>query len=375
MIRFFLGLAVILFASNIAFASGSDCREKKCIGVVDVGSTGSRLHVYAYQKNDRTQSVEEVWSKRVHHGFATLPISGDTISNYLQALFEDAPQQIPVYFYATAGMRLLPTEEQQLYYDAARKWFENTGWTLQEARTITGREEGAFAWLSVHEALRKTSMVNMPRHLSVMDMGGASVQVVTVVDVKHPDNIKDYIDVKVNGSTQTLFVHSFLGLGQVLVSEQFLNEPSCFPEGYSLPSGGLGEGNARLCSEHVSRLIDGVHKVNHVLHPTLYPDPLREWYVIEGLTYLAKEAPFEFNFGEMNNDGLLEQAENTVCHRPWEVVQRDYPEDKKLSRACLTASYYHALIKAYGIAPREPIHFVPETGNADWTLGVALHQR
>ncbi|MDF1678880.1 MAG: multidrug DMT transporter permease [Legionellaceae bacterium] len=375
MVRFFLGLASILLVCNVAFASDSICSEKSCIGVVDVGSTGSRLHVYAYSKSDDTKQVEEVWSKRVNHGFATLPISGDTINNYLKLLFKNAPKQFPVYFYATAGMRLLPTEDQQLYYDAARKWFETTDWTLQEARTITGREEGAFAWLSVHEALRKTSTVNMPRYLSVMDMGGASVQVVSAVDVKRPENIDDYIDVKMNGKTQTLFVHSFLGLGQVLVSEQFLNEPSCFSEGYSLPNGGRGEGNARLCSEHVSKLINGVHEVHHVLYPVLHTDPLREWYVIEGLTYLAKEAPFEFNFGEMNNDALLEQAEHAVCHRPWKAVQRDYPEDKKLSRACLTASYYHALIKAYGIAPREPIHFVPETGNADWTLGVALHQR
>ncbi len=360
--------------SNTALAFNAVCAEQKCVGVVDVGSTGSRLHVYAYHKQGDTDYPEEVWLKRITPGFATLNPEQSHIDTYLNELFEGAPEALPIYFYASAGMRLLPNEVQKKHYETVQNWFERSPWHLQEAKTITGREEGVFAWLSVYEQLRRTPGVKPPTHLSVMDMGGASVQVVSVVDSKQDKNREDYIDINLHGKKQTLFVHSFLGLGQTLVVDQFLDETSCFPEGYPLPNGSFGVGHAKHCVDQISKLIDGVHEVHHTLHPVLPPEFSREWYVIEGLTYLLKEAPFNHHENEITNDGLLEQAEATVCHRPWEMIQHDYPEEENLSRTCLKASYYHSLIRSYGIAPREPIHLVPNTHGVDWTLGVALHK-
>ncbi len=373
--RAFLFFLSVLFVSNTVWAINSSCAGKNCIGVVDVGSTGSRLHVYARNKNSKDQEVTEVWSKRIKPGFASLNPKASYLNIYLDDLFKDAPENFPVYFYASAGMRLLPSEHQKKYYDLVSSWFQQAPWQLKEARTITGREEGVFAWLSVHEHLkRRTPGLKMPKHLSVMDMGGASVQVVSAVDSKQPQHADDYIDVNLQGEKQTLFVHSFLGLGQTLVAEQFLEEPSCFPEGYLLPNDTLGKGDARHCVRHISKLINDVHEVQPTLHAALRPESSRVWYVIEGLAYLAREAPFDQNQTEILNDNLLLQAENKVCHRPWAVMKRNYPDEEYLSRSCLKASYYHALIKSYGIPSKEPIHLLPKTAGADWTLGVALHK-
>ncbi len=375
MIRVFLFLSSLFLISNVAFASNSVCASQKCIGVVDAGSTGSRLHVYAYNTQGQTNEVEEVWVKKIMPGFAMLNPEQSHVDTYLNELFEYSPEAVPVYFYASAGMRLLPSEQQKKYFDRVKTWFEGSAWHLKEARTLTGREEGIFAWLSVHEQLRRIPDFKIPKNLSVMDMGGASVQVVSAVDLKHHKNTDDYVDINLDGKTQTLFVRSFLGLGQTLVVDQYLDESSCFPEGYVLPNGELGVGHARECVHQVSKLIDGVHEVHHILHPLLHPEPSRAWYVIEGLAYLVKESAFDQGESFITNDGLLEQAENAVCHRPWESIQQDYPDENNLSRACLTASYYHALISAYGISPREPIHMVPNTPGVDWTLGAALHKR
>ncbi|MDF1646224.1 MAG: multidrug DMT transporter permease [Legionellaceae bacterium] len=371
-IAFFL-YSILLF-SNPVFAFNSACSGQKCIGVVDVGSTGSRLHIYAYPRQDDVHQIQEVWVKKITPGFAMLNPDQSHVDNYLQELFEGAPEDFPIYFYASAGMRLLPSEQQKKYFDIVQSWFQHSSWHLEEARTVTGREEGVFAWLSVHEQLRRIPDFEIPEHLSVMDMGGASVQVVSAVDFKSSENKDDYIDIELHGKKQTLFVRSFLGLGQTLVIDQYLNEASCFPEGYPLPNGDIGVGNARACAHQVSKLIDGVHNVHHVLHPALYPESSRVWYVIEGLAYLAKEKPFNQNEDAITNDGLLEQAEKAVCHRSWEAIQQDYPEENNLSRACLTASYYHALMSAYGIAPSEPVRFVPSLSNVDWTLGVVLQK-
>ncbi|MCH9717485.1 MAG: multidrug DMT transporter permease, partial [Gammaproteobacteria bacterium] len=350
------------------------CSQQGCVAVIDVGSTGSRLHVYTDATDGDTQTSTEVWSKKITPGFGTLKPKQSHINAYLDELFQGAPKDFPVYFYASAGMRLLPSEYQTQYYNMVNDWFEHSQWSLKEARTITGSEEGIFAWLSVHEQLRRNPNATIPDNLSVMDMGGASVQLITAVDSAQNNNTNDYVDIHVHGKKQTLFVHSFLGLGQTLVSDQFLDEPSCFPEGYLLPDGSLGKGDAGACVKQVSKLIDGVHAVKNVLNPALNQETLRTWYVIEGLAYLAKEAPFNQNKNTITNDELFQRAESTVCHRPWEDIRRDYPEEDRLSRACLKASYYHALIRSYGIDSSQPINLVPNISSVDWTLGVVLHQ-
>jgi hypothetical protein len=386
MVRLGLFVSFFLIAAT-AFSFNPPCTERTCIGVVDVGSTGSRLHVYQFQnKPDHAseQLFDKVWFKKITPGFATLPADPALINHYLSQLFQDSPEHFPVYFYASAGMRLLPSERQDKYYQAVQAWFLSSAWHLEEARTLTGHEEGLFAWLSVREHLRQATGVEPPSNLSVMDMGGASVQVITAVDTSQgtipSDNNADYIQIHLNGKPQTLFVHSFLGLGQTLVANQFLDEASCFSEGYRLSSGAVGTGDAQHCAGQIFKLIDDIHDVTHVLQSALNSDSPRTWYVISGLAYLMREAPFSQNQdnnqnkNELTNDALIEQAENTVCRRPWEVVQQDYPEEENLSRTCLTASYYHALIKSYGIAPREPIHLIAEPSEMDWTLGVALHK-
>ncbi|MDX2345262.1 MAG: multidrug DMT transporter permease [Legionella sp.] len=364
-------IRVVFLLSSILFVFNAFSAEKKYIGVVDVGSTGARLHVYA--QSDHATPMEEVWVKKITPGFSSLKPEQAYIDNYLNELFQAAPRNFPVYFYATAGMRLLPSEEQNKYYDAVRAWFKRSAWNLQEAKTITGREEGVFAWLSLYEKLNEKSDIEVPQHLSVMDMGGASVQVVSAVDSKIEANQKDYIEVNLHGKSQTLFVHSFLGLGKTSVSEQFLDEPSCFSDGYPLPDGSLGAGNATRCVEHISKLIDGVHDVHRTLHPALDAAEVKNWYVMAGLAYLIEEAPFNQNQHEITNDALLQQADRAVCHRPWHALQSAYPDDKYLSRACLAASYYYALMRAYDIKPSEPIHLVSNSTSTDWTLGVALH--
>lgn len=371
MLRFLVQISFSCLLSCLSFAGNTNCIENHCIGVVDVGSTGSRLHVYAFQDNGAP--VEEIWSQRVKPGLASLPATSFAIESYLSRLFENAPEEIPIYFYATAGMRLLPSEVQDQYYSIVRAWFEHSFWNLKSAKTISGREEGVFAWLAVHDHVKQQYEKNStPRYLSVMDMGGASVQVVSAVDAgPHVGNPKDYIDIKLDGKIQTLFVRSFLGLGQNLVLQQFLNETHCFPDNYLLPDGGKGKGHIRYCSLRISKLIDNVHEVHRIIHP----DPLREWYILGGLTYLAKQPPFEFNDESMTNNELYAQAENKACHRLWDTMKRDYPEEKELSRGCIRASYYHALIKAFGISSDEPIRFMPGQSNIDWTLGVILHER
>jgi len=357
-------------------AFGTSSSVQKCtLGVVDVGSTGSRLHVYLHDcDGDNTQLIKEIWTKKITPDFPSLELKQSAIDAYLEKLFDGAPPEIPVYFYATAGMRLLPKDKQHAYYDAAAHWFGTSSWRLSDAKTITGREEGVFAWLAVNQEQRALPG-NKHEEIGVMDMGGASVQIVTSVassDGKNPDDI---IHVNVEHQDITLFVHSFLGLGSTLVSQQFLNNPTCFPEGYVLPDGATGHGDAGRCETAVTRLINNVHAVNATIQPALEFELPKTWYVLGGLSYLLQEEPFRRDEAPATAAWLMQQANHTVCQRGWSDLRLEYPGYTSLSQGCLMASYYHALLsEGYGLRQEEPIHMTLNDVETDWTLGVVLHQ-
>lgn len=357
-------------------AQNTPCQNRQCIAVVDAGSTGSRVHLYAYDldASHHPIQIDEIWSQKIRPGFSTL--NKESIDSYLTKLFSSAPEQnVPVYFYATAGMRLLSHPTQQQYYHALQQWFATQPqWQLIEAKTITGREEGVLGWLAVNYQLGAFSEPNKPL-VSVMDMGGASVQI--TFPVKHSENIspQDLMEINVLGHPVALFVHSFLGLGQTLLSQQFLDEEKCYPRGYQLPSALLGEGDALSCQQEVTKLINGVHAVNNVTGSASSENTSNTWYALGGVTNLVQDKLFAFDNNQFTSEDLLQQANSQICHQQWSDLYNKYPKNDYLPGYCLFASYYYALmINGYGLKPEQPINMLPAYKSADWSLGVVLHQ-
>ncbi|GGI78547.1 multidrug DMT transporter permease [Legionella impletisoli] len=374
-------ICIVSFFGNIEASTPNTqaCKPDLCVAVVDAGSTGTRLHIYSFERNENNLpiNIQEIWSKKIRPGFATLEPSQDTVNAYLHILFSDAPaSNLPVYFYATAGMRLLSGPKQDTYYNALKQWFKHhPQWRLVDSKTITGREEGLFGWLSVNYQL-KTLQENKPEaYVSVMDMGGASVQI--VFPVKNTENINpdDLVEVDVYGQKTKLFVHSFLGLGQTVFAYQFLDEKSCFADNYKLPSGVSGQGDAQECQADVSKLINEVHQVSTKVQPALAENQAEKWYVLGGIKFLLEDKPFHFEGDKFNSEELLEQGNIEVCNKSWQELTTQNPHHEFLYNYCLLPSYYYALIvNGYGLNAEEPIYMLPGQNSADWTLGVVLHQ-
>ncbi len=202
-----------IFTSFSASARDINCQQHQCLAIVDAGSTGSRLHIYAYDR-DKTNSpihITELWSKKISPGFATLEPNQTEVAAYLTQLFSESPiKNIPVYFYATAGMRLLPQGKQQRLYVFLQNWFnEQPQWQLLTAKTITGTEEGLFGWLATAYLLGEFSSTKKTS-LGVMDMGGASVQVIFPVQKKQEINSNDLYSLNLYGRHITLFISVML---------------------------------------------------------------------------------------------------------------------------------------------------------------------
>lgn len=373
MVRFLALTLSFLVATTNAFAQDNSCQEHQCIAVVDAGSTGSRLHIYSYDTDETNTPIhiKELWNKKTKPGFAT--IEANAIDAYLTVLMSDAPiKQVPVYFYATAGMRLLPQAKQKNYYDALNKWFaQHTEWQLKDAKTITGNEEGLYDWLSVNYHLGTLAFAN--KSIGVMDMGGASVQIVfPIAETPTIDN-KSQIKVDVYGQHYNLYVHSFLGLGQTEMSHQFLNSASCFANNYPLPDGDEGQGNALSCEQEVSSLMNNVHGVKQLIQPLLATNPVEAWYSIGGIANLADSTLFDFN-GQLTNQDLIQQADTQICHQQWDILANQFPNDDYVYEYCLFSAYYYALmVDGYGLYPEQTVHYMPPEKNIDWTTGVVLH--
>ena len=247
MLRFLIALSCLCIVTPVVYAETAPCNEHQCIAVIDAGSTGSRVHVYAYDRDETNTpiNINEVWTKKIKPGFASIEPNYNTIEAYLITLLSGAPnQQIPVYFYATAGMRLLPSAKQTLYYQELQRWFaQQDQWHLIDAKTITGNEEALYDWLSVNYHLGTLKSASN-KVVGVMDMGGASVQIVFPIEKSEKINHNSRVELDLYGQHINLYVHSFLGLGQTEMSHQFLNSASCFANDYPLPDGG---GRTRKC--------------------------------------------------------------------------------------------------------------------------------
>jgi len=382
MSRFILLLACFFVLSNTIYAKTDSCSNNQCIAVIDAGSSGSRLHVYSYEL-DETKSpinINEIWSKKVKPGFAALDANQNTIDAYLTILFSGAPaHHIPVYFYATAGMRLVPQTKQKIYYQELQQWFaQHSEWQLIEFKTITGNEEALYDWLSVNYHLG--TLKSKSRHpIGVMDIGGASVQI--AFPIHETPNMspnltqESPVDVTVYGQHIKLFVQSFLGLGQNEMSHQFLNSASCFAYDYPLPDGKSGQGNATTCAQEVSSLLNGVHHISSMVQPVLATNPVDSWYAIGGIANLASSKPFRFQNNQLTNQDLIQQANSQMCQQQWETLNYQYPNDEFVYAYCLFSAYYYALmVDGYGITPDQTVNFFTPEQNLDWTLGVVLQK-
>jgi hypothetical protein len=369
-------LVLLCLAVLNAHSQSAPCTEHQCMAVVDAGSTGARLHIFTYDKdpNNTAVNIKELWSNKVKPGFATLEGKQSIIDDYLARLFAGALEYpMPVYFYSTAGMRLLPQNLQKIHYQIVQNWFkQHPQWQLIDAKTLTGNEEALYDWLSVNYHLGTLQAPNEP--IGVMDIGGASVQIVFPLPEKVDSRKDSQVTLDLYGQHFNLFVHSFLGLGQNEMSHQLLDNSSCFPEGYPLPDGGMGQGDARNCADTLATLINQVHYVNDTVRPFLTTYPIHDWYLLGGVAYLAESKPFQFQNNQLTNQELLEQANSLICHQQWQNLSNEFPNNDYLDNYCILPAFYYALmVHGYGLSAQQSVHYISSAQNLDWTLGVVVY--
>lgn len=222
-----LTVATFLFSTacsqQIAFRSAG---ISPCHIMFDAGSSGTRLYIYEQQGSEwishegpsvgaLADPVRENWSdaqQMVNNIVDSLDEYKETFDWSTHCNIESAS------IFATAGMRLA---EQENRSRSEELWAMLNGKLQEElsmpvsTRTITGYEEGLYAWLAAREEMANAEF-------GIVEMGGASSQVTFPCEA-----CGDARSILVQGEPVRLYSYSFLGLGQNEAFNLFGRTPAC----------------------------------------------------------------------------------------------------------------------------------------------------
>ncbi|KIJ44340.1 hypothetical protein M422DRAFT_78295, partial [Sphaerobolus stellatus SS14] len=233
--------------------------------VIDAGSSGSRMQIYSWRdasvvRDELGQSVfntlprvekgardGEDWISKVEPGISTFGEHPDDIPKYLRPLLEHAEKHIPPSLYretplfllATAGMRLLPKEQQDAVLDAACDFLRSHSYFKidnanehgkcgSSVRIITGEEEGLFGWIAVNYLMDGFGQKDESATFGFLDMGGASTQIAfepsKIERERHADNLVP-VRLRLLGGNEInheVFVTTWLGYGTNQARERYV---------------------------------------------------------------------------------------------------------------------------------------------------------
>lgn len=227
------------------------------IVIVDAGSMGTRINVFEYTPRSRFVSTfpfvghaplslpELLYSERIVPGISSLAtrksdfVLEADLADHLRGLVWRAARslqasgdfrwksirEVPIYLGATAGMRSLNPHDRARVMFAVRAFFGSHDCPFhfvrrEQARVLSGEEEGAFGWLALNH---QQGQISSDPHttLGALDMGGGSAQI---------SFIPNEMDMLANmfpmhfGTFEMgpihLYTHSFLDYGYVHALQQ-----------------------------------------------------------------------------------------------------------------------------------------------------------
>jgi hypothetical protein len=320
-----------------------------CHIIYDAGSHGTRLYVYqqtasGWIKNSGPKTgaladpVRRIRGKTITDTGAVV----DEVVDSLENMRHDGPSDdsgIPLWLafdwrercniesvsvYGTAGMRLAEQKDPE---GSKRIWdLLNAGLSVLvdmdvETRTLSGYEEGLYAWLAKREERSSNDF-------GIVEMGGASVQVTFPCSSCGVSR-----RVKVKGRRVPVYSHSFLGWGQDEAFNKFGTLPAC-----KLGAGiGNPQWNSAECAAGMKAFSDVAVDIRaYVTNAGDY-----HWYLTDAFRYMR--------------DDDIEQ----FCLKG---VDTGYEPPS----ACFRAVYLLNVIEKLGLPADSEISHV------DWTLGAVV---
>lgn len=413
--------------------------------ILDAGSSGTRLHVYRWHDNAeaaRHASSKELtslpklatkkkWTKKIRPGVSTFGPTPEAVGeDHLKELLDHALKIVPksqvsdtpIFLMATAGMRLLPPNQQTaLLREICAYARETTDFSLPDCdlhiQVIPGETEGLYGWIAANYLLGGFDEPEEHAHgkghhtYGFLDMGGASAQIAFAPNAteseKHANDLKLLRMRTLDGapSEYKVFVATWLGFGVNEARHRYvealqdssgaliheLPDP-CLPQGLVTTLDGdeidpekttaatqylVGQGLFAECLRKTYPLLDkdapcedqpcllhGQHvpaidfDVNHFVGVSEY------WHTTHGVFEMAHtDKAYDFN--------TYQQRVDEFCSQGWDTIEAglaankwgDSVDGKTIMEVCFKASWLiNVLHDGIGI-PRVGLETLPEGFN------------
>ncbi|XP_077803083.1 ectonucleoside triphosphate diphosphohydrolase 1 isoform X5 [Macaca mulatta] len=365
--------------------------------VLDAGSSHTSLYIYKWpaEKENDTGVVHQVEECRVKGpGISKYVQKVNEIGIYLTDCMERAReviprsqhQETPVYLGATAGMRLLRMESEELadrVLDVVERSLSNYPFDFQGARIITGQEEGAYGWITINYLLGKFSQktrwfsivpyeTNNQETFGALDLGGASTQITFVPQNQTTESPDNALQFRLYGKDYNVYTHSFLCYGKDQALWQKLAKDI---QQFEIQ----GIGNYQQCHQSVLELFNTSYcpysqcAFNGIFLPPLQGDfgAFSAFYFVMNFLNLTSE--------KVSQEKVTEMMKK-FCSQPWEEIKTSYAgvKEKYLSEYCFSGTYILSLLlQGYHFTADswEHIHFIGKIQGSDagWTLGYMLN--
>jgi hypothetical protein len=193
--------------------------------VIDVGSSGSRAHLYRFVRDHARPQVEDVAEFTIDKlpalaSFGAQPTAAGPqgmqpllarLASYLDA-HAIARNTVRIDVLATAGMRLLSEADphsERAVYASVREVIARDGFAPGHAATISGADEGRYAWVDVNYLNR--AFDGPGPTTGIIEVGGASAQIAYATEDKQHAGVET---LAIGGRHYAVLSVSFLGLGQ-----------------------------------------------------------------------------------------------------------------------------------------------------------------
>ncbi|KFW11218.1 Ectonucleoside triphosphate diphosphohydrolase 8, partial [Eurypyga helias] len=386
--------------------------------VFDAGSSHTSLFVYEWNsdKENDTGVVSQTLSCDVQgqgiSSYANDPSkAGDSIreclDKALKVISAAKQRDVPAYFGATAGMRLLREQNSS----AADKVLAEVAKTMGEypvvfkgAQILTGEEEGAYGWITINYLLDSFTKYSPRAHswvhpevaniLGALDLGGGSTQI-SFRPEGSAINWNETSKLTLYGYNYNIYTHSYLCYGQNEMLKRlakeliavrgelggnstvltipttdllmqrigtgrmrcaaslklvgFCGKRNETKRSIELRLGGNvtleGRGNASGCLAAIKKLFNfsACGQSQDCTFDGIYQPPVRGQFIAFSAFY------YNFQFLNLTEGQSLATAREAIehfCTQSWEDLPSSYPEEnpERLPKYCANANYILTLL-------------------------------
>lgn len=368
--------------------------------MLDAGSTGSRIHVFEfdYAASGAVKLLNEVFEE-VKPGLSSYGADAKGAAASLKPLMDAAVKSVPasmapcspVELKATAGLRLLGEAKSSAILKAVIDLFKTYDFAVagpEAAIVMAGKDEGPYAWMTVNFLLDRLSTKAEEKTAAIIDMGGASTQVVFLPDdaaaaLKEatPDQL---YTVDIEGYNAKVYTHSHLGYGLKEAGKAIVragapsNAFPCFPKTYTdrmtsagnVVSNEEGEQSFDKCLPFAEKILkkdaactSSACSFNGVFQPSLSKAFTGPLYIFS--YYYDRMQPFLAASGE-STVGELRSMGQKVCNSDNEHNKGTY---------CMDLAYLYALLKTgYDLDDTTKLYVKKKINGIEtaWALGAMI---